>query len=244
MSTLNEEYEKMVMALMKKGSIMKEEWTNEEKEKLKVISDCQKYAQKLHNRVNKDYFPMAVDSDYELYHMTYALVGELGELSDALKKAIVYRKELDNKNVLEECGDICFFTQGIVSIFNKNSIRYLSLNIFINNVMVSVNSLFRTIGISVEDAKRQNMDKLGERYKKFQYSDEQAQKRSDKNFVTLEFNLTDNEKLIVDFYPDIPKVCESGKDEPISLYTTITDSVFDQELLIQMCKSKIEKEGK
>lgn len=48
-----------------------------------------------------------------LWHMLTGLQGEVGELTDAVKKFIIYGKALDRANVIEELGDIEFYLQGI-----------------------------------------------------------------------------------------------------------------------------------
>ena len=87
-----------------------------------------------------------------LVHMAMGVSGEAGELLDAIKKATIYRKPLDKDNVIEECGDILFFVQGILN--------YYALNL--------------------EDAVEQNREKLYKRYSAGKYSNEQAQQRADK----------------------------------------------------------------
>ncbi len=52
-------------------------------------------------------------SDANLLHMVIGISGEAGELLDAIKKAVIYRKELDRTNVIEELGDIEFYLEGL-----------------------------------------------------------------------------------------------------------------------------------
>lgn len=54
-------------------------------------------------------------SAHELHmlHMILGLSGEVGELLDAVKKAVMYRKVLDRFNVIEELGDIEFYLEGL-----------------------------------------------------------------------------------------------------------------------------------
>ena len=85
-------------------------------------------------------------------HMIMGICGEAGELLDAVKKAIIYRKDLDLVNVIEELGDIEFYLEG-----------------------------FRqSVGISRDETIKENMDKLRKRYAKISYTDEAAQTRADK----------------------------------------------------------------
>lgn len=44
-----------------------------------------------------------------LLHGALGISGEAGELLDAVKKHVMYGKELDKVNVLEELGDICWY---------------------------------------------------------------------------------------------------------------------------------------
>jgi NTP pyrophosphatase (non-canonical NTP hydrolase) len=51
--------------------------------------------------------------DAHLLHMLMGLAGEVGELVDAIKKAIIYGKDLDRDNAVEELGDIEFYLEGL-----------------------------------------------------------------------------------------------------------------------------------
>ncbi len=92
------------------------------------------------------------DHEAHLVHMAMGVSGEAGELLDAVKKATIYRKPLDKENIIEECGDILFFVQGILNYY----------------------------ALTLEDAVEQNREKLSKRYSEGKYSNEQAQKRADK----------------------------------------------------------------
>jgi len=239
---MNITYSQMVDRLMKKGDVMMSEWTNEEKQILKALRKANSKASKFWNKIDKHHFPLGNPADYEMYHVVSALAGEIGELYDAYKKAIVYRKTLDNNNIIEEFGDIEWFKQAIINVYSKNPERFYCLVKNINETMVSVNALAKVCGINLEEAQKKNMEKLMERYKGLEYSDQQAKQRADKNeFITIQLEISDP-YVAVDFYPDVPKVCLSGKNEPATIYVKETNSTYDQELLIQICKSKIEKE--
>lgn len=88
-----------------------------------------------------------------LMHMLLGLAGEVGELVDAIKKWIIYRKPLDSTNLIEEMGDIEFFLEGIRQVFKMDRTTICAANIA----------------------------KLSDRYKKLVYSDQAAQDRADKN---------------------------------------------------------------
>lgn len=87
-----------------------------------------------------------------LLHMTVGVVGEAGELIDAIKKHVVYNKPLDVVNVVEELGDLEFYMEG----------------------------LRQQLGITREETIQGNIAKLSERYKGLKYSDKAAQERADK----------------------------------------------------------------
>jgi NTP pyrophosphatase (non-canonical NTP hydrolase) len=90
-------------------------------------------------------------SDAHLIHMVVGVCGEAGELLDAIKKAVIYRKELDRVNVIEELGDIEFYMEG----------------------------LRQGLGITREQCIKENSAKLTKRYGSM-YSNEAAKNRADK----------------------------------------------------------------
>ena len=95
--------------------------------------------------------------DAHILHMAVGISGESGELLDAVKKAVIYRKPLDRENVIEELGDLEFYMEGLRA----------------------------SLGITREETLEANIAKLltGEkaRYKLGQYSDQHAQERADKS---------------------------------------------------------------
>lgn len=96
--------------------------------------------------------------DAHLTHMAMGVAGEAGELLDAIKKSVMYRKPLDRENVLEECGDILFFVQGILNHYSNTE----------------------NDPVTLQEVIRLNRIKLSRRYHKGTYSNEQAQQRADK----------------------------------------------------------------
>ena len=86
-----------------------------------------------------------------LVHMMLGLAGEVGELVDAIKKAVIYNKTLDEENVKEELGDIEWYLEGLRKAFD----------------------------ITREDVLQYNIDKLNKRYID-KYSDIDSQARKDK----------------------------------------------------------------
>ncbi len=92
------------------------------------------------------------DLDAALIHSVMGVAGEAGELIDAIKKAVIYRKPIDRLNIIEELGDLEFYMQ----------------------------DLRDKLGISRNETLQANMDKLQKRYPNFQYTDQRAHDRADK----------------------------------------------------------------
>lgn len=84
-------------------------------------------------------------------HAVIGISGESGELTDAVKKSVMYGKPLDVENVKEELGDICW---------------YMAL-------------LLKSIGSSFEEVMIMNHDKLEARYPSG-FSEKAAIARADK----------------------------------------------------------------
>lgn len=87
-----------------------------------------------------------------LIHMAVGVCGEAGELLDAIKKHVIYKKPLDLANVVEELGDLEFYLEGLRSALEINRLEVFKVN----------------------------MEKLSKRYESGRYSNEQAQVRADK----------------------------------------------------------------
>ena len=90
--------------------------------------------------------------DANLIHAVMGVCGETGELLDAIKKHVMYKKPLDICHVAEELGDIEFYLEGLRQALN----------------------------ISREEILEQNIYKLSKRYSSGTYSNEQAINRTDK----------------------------------------------------------------
>lgn len=86
-----------------------------------------------------------------LVHAAVGISGEAGELLDAIKKHWAYNKELDITNVVEEIGDLLFYTQ----------------------------ALMLQLGINWREVFEHNYEKLKARYPEG-YTDSHAQLRLDK----------------------------------------------------------------
>ena len=99
----------------------------------------------------KEYAPLAMRTCKELptadhiNHMCLGIVDEMGELVDAIKKAYVYGKGIDQTNIVEEVGDVSWYTAGLVQHFPaladwldsdelKQSINYEKLEIARENI--------------------------------------------------------------------------------------------------------------
>lgn len=87
----------------------------------------------------------------DLMHAALGLAGEAGEFADAIKKHLVYGRELDRENAAEEIGDILWFCA----------------------------LACQTLGISMASVAQANIDKLRLRYPE-KYSDQHSAARLDK----------------------------------------------------------------
>ena len=103
-----------------------------------------------------DILKQLTPEDCHQWHMSSCIMGEAGELFDAVKKDVIYGKPIDRANVVEELGDLEFYIEGLRS----------SLNITREETLVA------------------NISKLRERYEKktgvLTYTDRAAQERADK----------------------------------------------------------------
>jgi NTP pyrophosphatase (non-canonical NTP hydrolase) len=100
-------------------------------------------------------FQILVDmkpTDAHLVHMAMGVAGEAGELLDAIKKSAIYRKPYDRENILEECGDLLFYIQGVLNYYS----------------------------VPMEEVIELNRSKLQKRYSEGKYTDTQATTRADK----------------------------------------------------------------
>lgn len=86
-------------------------------------------------------------------HGALGVCGEAGELADAIKKECIYGKAPDRANIIEELGDLQWYIQLIMLMYE----------------------------ITPDEVFQLNADKLSERYVNLKYSDRAAQERADKN---------------------------------------------------------------
>lgn len=98
----------------------------------------------------------------QAHHAKGGCCEEAGELSDAIKRHITYKKPLDSidkdgqtirTKIIEELGDLKFYMQAVCNLYS----------------------------ISQQEILNHNAMKLAERYKKLTYSDAAAQERADKD---------------------------------------------------------------
>jgi NTP pyrophosphatase (non-canonical NTP hydrolase) len=125
--------------------------------------------------------------DCHRLHMAIGISGEAGELLDAIKKATIYRKQLDISNIVEECGDLLFYIAGMLD----------------------------SIGVDIESAMAANVSKLSIRYGK-SYSDKSAVDRLDK-MTTLDKDHGSEIKgpeieTDEDFDEVVPRVCSMDEE--------------------------------
>jgi len=88
----------------------------------------------------------------DLLHATIGLVGEVGELADAVKRNQFYGLPLDRENILEELGDIFYYLTALLICY----------------------------GSDTSEITRDNREKLSQRYPEG-FTKEAAIERADKN---------------------------------------------------------------
>jgi len=120
--------------------------------------------------------------DCHRLHMAVGISGEAGELLDAIKKAVIYRKPLDVENVKEECGDLLFYITGMLN----------------------------SIGSNIEEVTAENVAKLSLRYQSLSYSNAAAIERNDKGHGA-EIRGPEPE-ADEDFDEVIPRTCSTEED--------------------------------
>jgi NTP pyrophosphatase (non-canonical NTP hydrolase) len=113
------------------------------------------------------------DDEAHLYHMLVGMVGETGELIDAIKKGVIYNKDIDTVNLIEELGDFEFYYEGYIQV--EPDVSYYG-----PDIRQRLEVIYGTFGITKDQAIEGNINKLGTRYQNFKYSDQAAQERADK----------------------------------------------------------------
>ena len=56
----------------------------------------------------------------DLLHATIGLVGEVGELSDSIKRNLFYGQEFDRENIIEELGDIFYYLTALLICYGTD----------------------------------------------------------------------------------------------------------------------------
>jgi NTP pyrophosphatase (non-canonical NTP hydrolase) len=127
---------------------------NEQQETMNRTTDPKEYRQFVRTLCKAGSIIAAemTPEDAHKLHMAVGASGEAGELLDAVKKAVIYRKPLDIANVREECGDILFYVTGLLD----------------------------SIGCGLDEIITENMEKLSLRYQSLSFSNHAAITRADK----------------------------------------------------------------
>lgn len=89
-----------------------------------------------------------------LVHMVMGLSGETGELVDAIKKHLMYGRELDIDNVKEELGDICWYLANLLDSIDSSFEEVMELN------RLKLSKRFPE-GQFTEDLAKSRLDKTG-----------------------------------------------------------------------------------
>lgn len=63
---------------------------------------------------------MGDEFNSKLLHYVLGIGTEAGEIQDAVKKAVIYGKELDQTNLVEEVGDILWYTSRLLTLLGSN----------------------------------------------------------------------------------------------------------------------------
>ena len=187
----DEEYEEFVKTLIKPSAQLDAEVTEDEKMLLLVATTL------INNSIKSCKNPTCDRPGYlNLLHMMSGLGSESGELVDAIKKIVIYRKYPGSINepnsiawnVREEIGDLCWFQTGN-KIIRQEENQEIFQDDFWGNLKYFLdlwNKMYPNNEITIDSAKRFNMEKLGERYKGLKYTNEAAQNRADKGKATGE----------------------------------------------------------
>ena len=76
-----------------------------------IINTLNGYQNAMKQFLRYDGMPPDADKNHiDVYHAAFGLASEVGEVSDALKRDLAYGKTYDNLNLMEEAGDILFYT--------------------------------------------------------------------------------------------------------------------------------------
>lgn len=162
-------YSEFVKALCKPGEVIASEMTLIDSELSAVAMDIFCTSGVVLKFVSN--FSNVLPLEAHLKHMAIGIAGEAGELLDAIKKAIIYRKPLDLENVKEEVGDIYFYVVGFSSDYPMFELE---------QIVELLGEMCQLCGFTLNDCVEANKAKLSKRYESLSYSDKAAEIRADK----------------------------------------------------------------
>ena len=112
------------------------------------------HATLVHNlsKPGEDIIASMTPNKAHVLHMAIGIAGEAGELLEAIKKYVMYEKEIDGANIIEELGDLEYYMEG----------------------------LRQGLCIRRDETIENNISKLSKRYASGSFSNQQAQDRADK----------------------------------------------------------------
>lgn len=151
-----------------------------------------------------------------LLHMFVGIMDEVYELSIA-------QTNNHKKNIVEELGDMLFYTEGLIQDFDiniaghkffplsrdetyqilartvKRHVFYeqeLDMKNLVNcylNLIAWIKFDATALGLTIVDVQNNNMEKLAERYPNYDYTDKKANERVDKTYKVVCTNTIDSE---------------------------------------------------
>ena len=175
----------MVEKLLKPGATIKDEMKLEEFKAILLAQSVASEAAAIMDSCSmfeEDFDGMTPDMWSE-QHALLGMVGEAGELLDAVKKLYIYRKtdDFDKRaaciaNIDEELGDLAFYIEAF---------DLTDTNKFTTKLREHAMNLASHFGLIWDQVLQRNIDKLTDpekgRYRAGTYSDSDAQARNDKS---------------------------------------------------------------
>lgn len=64
-----------------------------------------------------------------LIHAALGLSGEVGEVTDMIKKSIMYNKDIDKEKILLECGDVLWYMNILLNHLGSDFETVMKMNI-------------------------------------------------------------------------------------------------------------------
>ena len=117
-----------------------------------------------------EYIPLAMRTCKELpaikhaNHMAMGVVGEIGEVIDALKKHYIYDKPLDRANLAEEIGDAFWYVAGMVKMLDiaedsdclsnpaSENLKTLEAKAHVTLISLAINAICAELALSFQRA--------------------------------------------------------------------------------------------